>query len=294
MSIKQFFITKLTIFAFIMLSAVIVASMLIVNVKWTLIMVIAALTYGFLSPVIAARKLYFLASASPHSALLAAVLAIPLARFIGVIDEYFCAIILGLFLTYIVGYLIYKGVDPDTATATFVAFTASASVLAIYYVLTSFPIETNIWAVIVGDPLLAGWDDVFYAFIIALTTITLVILTCREQICIGIDKDYVRLAGVNVKVYDWILFTLLGLATVALIRIVGFVLEHVLILLPAAIATTVSESAKGAMYLSIISSLIASILGLHLAVFLGLAPAGVAGLSLLTLYLVAILIKRWK
>jgi len=268
--------------------------MLIVNVKWTLIMVIAALTYGFLSPVIAARRLYFLASASPHSAMLAAVLAIPLARFIGVIDEYFYAIILGLFLTYIVGYLIYKGVDPDTATASFVAFTASASVLAIYYVLTSFPIEANIWAIIVGDPLLAGWNDVLYALIIASITITLVILTCREQICMGIDKDYVKLAGVNVKVYDWVLFTLLGLATVALIRIVGFVLEHVLILLPAAIATTVSESAKGAMYLSIISSLIASILGLHLAVFLGLAPAGMTGLTLLTLYLVAMLTKRWK
>ena len=247
---------------FALILAILVSSV-VTNLKWVLVMSIAALTYGLLSPIVAARRLYFLASASPHSALLAAVLAIPLTRVFGVANEYIWAIVLGLFLTYIVGYMIHRGIDTDTATATFVAFTASASVMAIYYVLTSFPLETDIWAIIVGDPLLADWDDVAYASIVMIFTALTVLLTCREQICLGIDKDYVRL-------------------------------EHVLILLPAAIATTASKSAKDAMYLSIISSFTASILGLHLAVALGLAPAGITGLSLLTLYVFALLGRRWK
>ncbi len=269
-------------------------SSIVTDLKWVLVMSIAALTYGLLSPVVAARRLYFLASASPHSALLAAVLAIPLARIFDIVNEYVWAIFLGLLLTYIVGYMIHKGIDTDTATATFVAFTASASVMAIYYVLTSFPLETNIWAIIVGDPLLADWNDIAYASVVMVFTALLVLLTCREQICLGIDRDYVKLAGIRVEIYDWIMFTLLGLTTVALIRIVGFVLEHVLILLPATIATTASKSARDAMYLSIISSFAASILGLHLAVALGLAPAGIAGLSLLTLYIFALLGRKWK
>jgi len=278
---------------FALILAILISST-VTNLKWVLVMSIAALTYGLLSPLVAARRLYFLASASPHSALLASVLAIPLARIFGVANEYIWAIVLGLFLTYIVGYMIHRGIDTDTATATFVAFTASASVIAIYYVLTSFPLETDIWAIIVGDPLLADWDDVAYASIVMIFTTLTVLLTCREQICLGIDKDYVRLAGIRVEIYDWIMFTLLGLTTVTLIRIVGFVLEHVLVLLPAAIATTASKSAKDAMYLSIISSFTASILGLHLAVALGLAPAGITGLSLLTLYVFALLGRRRK
>lgn len=269
-----------------------IASLFFFNPRWVIVMVSAALVYGFLGPVIAARRLYFLASASPHAALLAAVLAIPLARIIGFGDEYLWAITLGIFLVYFVGYLIHHGVDPDTATGVFVAFTASSSVLAIYYVLTHYPIETDIWAIIVGDPLLASWDSVFVSLVVLLAVSLLILLTHRENICLGVDRDYVRLVGVNIKVYDLLVFTLLAVATVALIKIVGFVLEHVLVLLPAAIATTWSHSARQALLTSISVSLLAGLLGLYLAVPLNQAPAGTSGLILLAIYLTVLLGRK--
>ena len=255
-------------------------------------MVSASLVYGFLGPVVAARRLYFLASASPHAALLSAVLAIPLTRIIGVGGEYLWAIVIGIVLIYFVGYLVYRGVDPDTATAVFVAFTASSSVMAIYYVLTHYPIETDIWAIIVGDPLLASWESSFLALAILLVISLAILLTHRENICLGVDRDYVRLAGVNIRVYDLIVFTLLAVATVALIKIVGFVLEHVLVLLPAAIAVTWSRSARQALLTSITVSLIAGLTGLYLAVQLNQAPAGTTGLILLAVYLAVLLYRK--
>ncbi len=268
-----------------------IASLFSFNPRWVIVMVSASLVYGFLGPVIAARRLYFLASASPHAALLAAVLAIPLARLVEFGGEYFWAILVGVLLIYFVGYLVYRGVDPDTATAVFVAFTASSSVMAIYYVLTHYPIETDIWAIIVGDPLLASWDSVFLSLAILLTVAIAVLLTHRENICLGVDRDYVRLTGVNIRVYDLLVFTLLAIATVALIRVVGVVLEHVLVLLPAAIAVTWSKSARQALLTSISVSLIAGLTGLYLAVPLNQAPAGTTGLILLAVYL-AVLFKK--
>ncbi len=269
-----------------------IISLFTFNPRWIIVMVSASLVYGFLGPVIAARRLYFLASASPHAALLAAVLAIPLARFIGFGGEYFWAILVGILLIYFVGYLVYRGVDPDTATAVFVAFTASSSVMAIYYVLTHYPIETDIWAIIVGDPLLASWSSVFFSLAILLVVAVSVLLTHRENICLGVDRDYVRLAGVNIRIYDLLVFTLLAVATVALIKVVGFVLEHVLVLLPAAIAVTWSKSARQALLTSISVSLLAGLTGLYLAVPLNQAPAGTTGLILLAVYLAVLFKKR--
>ena len=259
---------------------------------WLAVMLSAAVAYGFLSAVIAARGLYFLAGASAHSALLAAVLGVPLARLTGLGNEYTWGVVVGLLLTYAVGYLIHRGVKSDIATSVFVSATASGSVVAIYYVLTRFPLQTDVWAIIVGDPLLASWPDAYYALAVAAVTAVAVVLTYREEVCIGAERSCMILTGVNVKFYDWLVFTLLGLTTVAMIKVVGFVLEHVLVLLPSAIAVSCSRSSSGVLYVSAYVSVIASLLGLYAAVAMDQAPAGVTGLILLAMYIATLLSRR--
>ena len=263
------------------------------NPIWVAVMVSAALAYGLMSSIVAARRLYFLAGASAHSALLAVVLAMPLAELLGLMDERFWALLMGLLLIYAVGYMIHRGADPDVATSVFVAATASASSLAIYYVLTRFPTEAELWAIIVGDPLLSSQQDAFYALGVASLTALAVILTYREQVYIGLDREFMRLSGVRTWAYDLLVFTCLGLVTVSLIRVVGFVLEHVLLLLPSAVATRLVKSSGEVLLASTSISLAASLLGLLLAVSVDLSPAGIVGLVLLTAYLSSLLAGRW-
>ncbi len=260
--------------------------------RWVIVMISAAITYGGLSSIVAARRLYFLASASPHAALLAAVLGIPLSRLLGLGSDYLWALAVGIVLVYGVGYAIHRGVDPDTATATFVALTASASVLAIYYVLTNYPLETDISAIIIGDPLLARWIDSIASLAIASITFLAVLLTYRENIAIGLDADSVKLAGVRTSYYNLLVFTLIAVTMVGLIRIVGFVLEHVLVLLPATIASTIASSSKQAFFISIVSSILSALAGLYIAVELNLSPAGTTGIILFALYIVALIARR--
>ena len=274
------------------LTALAAAEALFLSPRWVAVVLSAALAYGFMSSIVAARRLYFLAGATAHSALLAAVLALPLAAFAGFLGEEGWALLVGLVLTYAVGYMIYRGVDPDTATAVFVAATASASVLAIYYVLTRFPLEVELWAIVVGDPLLASQHEAWLALAVAALTTAGVLLTYREQVYVGIDREFAQLSGIRVWAYDLLAFTLLALTTVGLIKVVGFVLEHVLLLLPAAIATRLSESSRDVLVASTSVSVMASLVGLYLAVLLDQSPAGVVGLILLAIYLAVLALRR--
>ena len=278
--------------AVIGLTALAILEAFFLSPRWVAVMLSAALAYGFMSSVVAARRLYFLAGASAHAALLAAVLALPLAALTGLAGEQAWALLIGLLLVYAVGYMIHRGVDPDTATAVFVAATASASVLAIYYVLTRFPLEVELWAIVVGDPLLASYREAWLALAIACLTAAAVLLTYREQVYVGIDREFSQLSGIRVWAYDLLAFTLLALTTVGLIKVVGFVLEHVLLLLPAAIATRLSTSSRGVLSISVSVSVLASLIGLYLAVLLDQSPAGVVGLLLLSAYLAALLVRR--
>jgi len=264
------------------------------DIVWFLVMASAAIAYGSLSAIIAARRLFFLAGASAHSALLAAVIAIPIAETLGLGNQQLWSIVVGILLTYTVGYMINRGIKSDIATAVFVSATASISVLAIYYVLTSYPLESDIWAIIVGDPLLARWSDALYSTAIALIILATVLITFREQVCIGTERDCAALTGLSIKLYDLVFFTILGLATVALIKTVGFVLEHVLILLPASIAVTISKSSLNVIFICIYVSVVSSFLALYIGILINQSPAAIAGIILLTVYLASLVWRTRK
>jgi len=176
--------------------------------KWLLTVVLASVMYGTISPLVYARRLQFLSAASSHTALLAVLISIPLSMYI---PTYLTSMLVGLALMYAVGYAINRGVEPNTATSILVSFTASASVLAMYYVITNYELQTDIWALILGDPLLTTWKDLMFLGLVALLVILVASLTYREQFHIGFDRDCATLAGINVKLYDIAFYSILAI-----------------------------------------------------------------------------------
>ncbi len=249
--------------------------------KWLLTVVLASVMYGTISPLVYARRLQFLSAASSHTALLAVLISIPLSMYI---PTYLTSMLVGLALMYAVGYAINRGVEPNTATSILVSFTASASVLAMYYVIRNYELQTDIWALILGDPLLTTWKDLMFLGFVTLLVISVALLTYREQFHIGFDRDCATLAGINVKLYDIAFYSILAISTVAMIKVVGFVLQHVLILLPCAIAMRFVRGSKLLIVSSIAVSMLGSIIGLALAIELNLSPSGVIGLVMFSFY----------
>lgn len=259
---------------------------------WAASLAAAGLAFGALSPVVAARRAGFLAAAAPHAALLAAAaaLALPLpGQLAGP-----ASLALGMALVYAVGYAVHRGADPETATYVFVGSTASLSVAALYYVATHGPGGYAVSAVMLGDPLLATGREAATALGLAALASALALATLRYQFYLGFDRDDLRLAGAPVWAYDLAFYTSLGLAAVGLIRVVGFVLEHVLVLLPAALSFRLASRPHEAAALSVAAGMAAVGLGGALALRLDVAPAAAAGATLLILYILTLLApRRW-
>jgi len=273
------------------LTIYIVILTLLVNPLWVLIFATIGLIYGSLSSIVAMRRLYYLAGASPHIALLAVTLAIPTYYSLGgSINLY--SIIYSLATIYIVGFLIHKGLDPDLSVSLMIGASTSLNIIAIYILLTRYSLQYSLTSLIIGDPLLTDWSDALLLIVLAVIILAETILTYNEQLSIGIDNVSTLLTGVNVKIYDLLAYTLLGLGVVGLLRITGYILEHVLLLIPPVIVVKASRSAREAFINSIIVSLTASLTGLHLSTLFNLPPSSMIGIILLLIYVLVIMVKR--
>ncbi|MCE4607204.1 MAG: metal ABC transporter permease [Desulfurococcales archaeon] len=261
------------------------------EIRWLILITLAGLAFGVLSPIVTARKMMFLAAAMPHSALLAAVIGIPLSITYG-LSPGLWAIIIGTPLPLIIYALEKKGVEEDVGTSVYVAATASLSVALMYYVLTSYPMESSLWSYILGDPLLSTWSDVYLVTIITVALLALLVPFMREQILMGVDRDFAVSSGIHASLYDIIFLLLLSLSTIGFMRTVGYVLEHVLILLPASLALLISKSGRDVVLFSITSAVLSAIIGLLLGISLNLQVSASVGLVLLIGYILAIVWRR--
>ncbi len=257
------------------------------NPAWVAVMASAGAGFGALSSLVYSRRLMFVAAASPHAAFLAAAAAIPLSRAVGG-EVWLWTLVLGLAIVYAVGFLVYRGMDPDEATSLMVSFSASAGALASYLVLTRYAMGGELSAIVIGDPLLVTRSEVGAAALAAAGLVAASVLTAREAYYMGVDPEDARLAGLRVWAYDLALYTMIGVAAVAMVRIVGFVLEHALVLLPGAVAYHLARGIYGSLAASIAAGLASGLLGLALGVAANVSPAPAAGLVLVALYAVAL------
>lgn len=277
----------------LLMSSILLAGELSVtyNPLWVIVMASSGVAFGALSLLVYSRRLMYMAAASPHSAFLAAALSIPLSVLIGLSIRVWMLLI-GLALVYLVGWLTYKGMDPDEATSLFVGLTASGGVLASYYVLTRYPYSSRIWAVVFGDPLLSSRYDVVFSLLVAVVFLFFAYMTIREIVYIGADAEDARLSGLKVWLYDLALYTSIGIVVIVMIRTVGFILEHVLILIPGLIAHYASKGIYRALTLSILIALFSSLAGLALAIGFDQSPSAMTG-GLLVLEFGIVYFTRW-
>ncbi|MEM0380183.1 MAG: metal ABC transporter permease [Desulfurococcaceae archaeon] len=261
------------------------------NPLWVLTIILSSMVFSTIGTIVSLRRLQFLAGEAPHTALLAVTLSIPLYRILGGFPIIY-SILLSLCIMYITWFLINKGIEQNIAVSIIVGLTTSLSIVSIYYVLTNYSIEYSLSSIIIGDPLLVDLFEISVLVILAVICLLITLLTYHEQLSISIDIVSTRLSGVNIVVYDLIAYTLIGIGVVGLLKIVGYILEHVLILIPSSIATIVSKSAREALILSILLALNSSLIGLHLSILLNLPPSGLIGFVLLVIYLASMVSRK--
>lgn len=264
-----------------------------VDPRWVIVMLGSAAAFGSLSPLVHARRFSFFAASLPHSALLSVALGYIAATLLGG-HPVAWAVALSLPFSYFLVHLLHKGVSEDIATSVFVSLTVSGSVAAIYYVLTSYPARVSLWSYILGDPLLSTWEDAWLTAAVGAASLALSATLLLKEMSIGLDSEFAMVSGVRVKVHNYLLATLLTIVSVSLLRVVGFVVEHVVLLLPSAIAAQVAGGAREFFAISVASSLTASLASLFLSLTLNIAPAATLGFVLLAFYVASLALGGGK
>lgn len=202
------------------------------------------------------------------------------------------ALPVGLVIVYATGLLVKNGFSIEKASALMVSTTTAFSVILIHYVLTTMPAEYSLSAVILGDPLLLTRGEALVAIMISLAIVITVLLFIKELISTSVDPISVSVLGVRVGLYDTLVYTIIGASTIGLLRLAGYVMEHVFILLPAIVMSRFSRSLRDHILNTILAGAWASSTGYALAFWLNTSPTGITGLLLVTLLVIGLAVNK--
>ncbi|MEM4912668.1 MAG: metal ABC transporter permease [Desulfurococcaceae archaeon] len=237
------------------------------------------------------RRLEFLAAGATHSALLAVVLGVLLEYYTG-LNHYVLALLIGLAVIYAAGVLVKMGLTPEKASALLVSFTSASAVLSVHYALTMMPGRVSLSALILGDPLLLTVDEAVLGITLSFTIIAAVYLLRRAVVETSVDEVSAKIAGLNTAFYDLVVYTLIGAVTIGMLRLAGYVMEHVFVLLPALATAEFSGSTDEHLVLTITAGVLSALLGYLLSYLVRSIPTGVTGLLLLALFILSRLKPR--
>jgi zinc/manganese transport system permease protein len=243
------------------------------------------------------KRLEFLAAGSVHTSLLAVTLGYIGAYYVlggvesmhGYSTVFLLAITVGLVIIYLIGVLIRRGVSQEKASAIGVSLATTLSVIAIQYALTTIPIRYSLSSIILGEPLLISRDEAIIGIAISLSILVLSILFHREIVETSIDPISASLTGIKTGVYDFLVYTLIGFSSIGLLKFAGYVMEHVLLLLPATIAVYYSGSLREHYVGTLVIGISSSSIGYSLSLLSNTPPAGLTGLILILLLTIGLI-----
>ncbi len=120
-------------------------------------------------------------------------------------------------------------------------------------------------------------DLILIAVLSAISVLTLIVLY-HQMLYIAYDEEAAKVAGVRVKLINYVFSILVASAIAASIRIVGVLVLSSMIALPVATALQLEKGFRTTLAFSIVFSVIDIMLGLFVSFYLNVAPGGFTAL----------------
>ena len=143
-----------------------------------------------------------------------------------------------------------------------------------------------------GSILTVTKEDLFTIFTLSIISVFIITILYNQLIYITIDEDGAKIAGVKVKLINY-LFALLVAATISVsLRIMGILVISSMIAMPVAAAIQLNKGFRKTLIFSIIFGFIDIMGGLILSYYIDTAPGGTIALTSVAVLLTIILGKR--
>lgn len=158
--------------------------------------------------------------------------------------------------------------------------------------ISSGKLQANVNSFMFGSILTVSQSDVIAVLIIGILSVLTLVLLYNQLVIIAFDEDAAKIAGVRVKLINYIFAILVSAAISVSIKIVGMLVLSSMIALPVATALQLEKGFKITLLSSIAFSIVDILLGLILSYYLNVAPGGFTALISVVVLMLVILIKR--
>ncbi len=154
----------------------------------------------------------------------------------------------------------------------------SLSVGTAITIISSGKLRANADSFMFGSILTVTRFDMLMVMILSAISVLTLILLYHPMVYIAYDEEAAKVAGVKVRVINYVFSILVASAISVSIRIVGVLVLSSMIALPVATALQLGKGFKFTLIFSIVFSVIDIMLGLFLSYYLNVAPGGFTAL----------------
>lgn len=245
--------------------------------------VLTAVICGLVGSYIVVRRIVFVSGGITH----ASFGGIGLGLYLG-INPILSAAVAAVLAAFSIGKLSRTdGVREDSAIA---SIWALGMALGVLFMALTPGYTTSLPAYLFGNILLVTTSDLISLAALACLWVSLFTAYYRPILYIAFDRDFARVRGLRVELWERLLLILVAVSLVLTIRSVGIMLLLSLLTLPQTIVGLFTADFRKILVGSILISLVANIGGLLLSYYVLSVPSGVLIILLLFLFLA---VAKW-
>jgi len=164
--------------------------------------------------------------------------------------------------------------------------------LGIIFIALSGRYNVDLFGYLFGSILAVTPQDLVLAAVLGGAILILMVLLFKEFLFVAFDEEVARASGLPVVLLDHLLLTMLALAVVISIKVVGIVLVSALLVIPGATALQLTRRYGRALLYSIASALVATLGGLVLSYYVDLPSGATIVATASVLFFVALFAGR--
>jgi len=168
----------------------------------------------------------------------------------------------------------------------------SLSVGTAITLISSGKLHANADSFLFGSILTVTVSDMIMVLILSVISVLVLIFLYHQMLYIAYDEEAAKIAGVKVRLINYVFSILVASAISVSIRIVGVLVLSSMIALPVAAALQMEKGFKVTLIWSVLFSMTDIMLGLFFSYYLNVAPGGFTALISVAVLMIVLLIKR--
>ncbi|WMI80694.1 metal ABC transporter permease [Anaerotignum sp. MB30-C6] len=233
------------------------------------------------------NKMAFFSDALGHSAFT----GIALGGLLGLNDPLMAMIAFGIFISLVITRVKASGLaSSDTVISVFSSMAMALGIM----ILTAKGGFARISSYLIGDILTVGEKDLGLIFLVLFLVYGLWVYLYNPLLLLSVNRSMAVSRGIKTLLIENIFVVMVAVAVMVSIRWVGILMINSLLILPAAAARNVAESARSYHWIATVFALVASVIGLFISYQFGTSAGASIVLVLSAFFFLTYLMARGR